>query len=262
MDDQPVSKSTKSKLTDVLGGTTHYITEYLLMIASLSGLVTSVILMIFSICNLLTAGDVAGLSTASGLSAVVAFIVFGPLYYALSKRVRSEELKDSTVASHKARTVFTVLAGVSAFGWFTGFVITSIYFLMSPLITKDASYGDNFVNVFLPALFAATAVGLALVSIMKKAGTRYVARFASIALLVGAILAIVTMSVAIAKKDQKPTLKSGEKCTYENYDKGKCTYDDYQKYLDDLYPSTYKSPTSKYDDYQDDNNLDNDVYDY
>lgn len=246
-----------SSLKKYLGGTAHYISEYILMLIALFGFVASVILMVFSICNLLTAGDIAGLSTTSGMSAVVGTLVFGALYYALSKRVRAEESVHPEVTAHKARTVFFVLTSISAFGWFIGFAITSVYFLISPLAVKHASYADDFVNVFLPALIAAVVIALSYVSVAKAATTRYVTRFASIALLVATVIAIVTLSVAIAKKDQKPTLKSGEKCTYTNYNKGKCSYDDYQKYNEELYPSLYNStsPTDKYNDYQYNNSL-------
>lgn len=245
-------QSSITGLKKYLTGTTHYITEYVLMLGALFGFVASVILMMFSICNLLTAGDLAGLSTASGMSAVVAFLVFGSLYYGLSQRVRSEERNNPAVTSHKARTVFYVLASLTAFGWFVGFAIASVYFLISPLAVKGASYSDDFVNVFLPALGSAIVVALSYISIAKAASTRYVAKFTSVALLIGLILAIVTLSVAIAKKDQKPTLKSGEKCTYTNYNKGKCTYDDYQKYNEEMYPSLYNntSPSNSYDNYQ------------
>lgn len=243
-------------LKKYLSGTTHYISEYILMLAALFGFAGSVILMVFSICNLLTAGDLAGLSVASGLSAVVGFLVFGVMYYVLSARVHAEESSRPEVTNHKARSVFLVLASVTAFGWFIGFMITSVYFLISPLVVKNASYSDDFVNVFLPALVAAVVVALAYVSIIKAAGTRYVAKFASIALLIGAVIAIVAVSVAVAKKDQKPTLKANEKCTFTNYDKGKCTYDDYQKYNKEQFPSLYDtSPTNKYNDYQYDNGL-------
>ncbi len=250
--------------TRLLSGTTHYITEYILMIMSLASFVTSVVLMVFSICNLLSAGDVAGISAGSALTAAVGFLVFGPLYYALAKRVRSQELKEPATTTHKARTVFFVLASISAFGWFTGFTVTSVYFLLSPLVSSDASmsYGDNFVNVFLPAVISAGIIAAAYVSLAKSASTRYVAKFGSVALLVGLLLAIASVSIAVNKKNTKPTLKTGEKCTYQNYSKNKCTYDDYEKYQDELYPSTRRStPTSKYDDYQDDTDLDS-IYDY
>ncbi len=244
-----------------LQGTTHYITEYILMLASLFGLVASAILMVFSICNLLKNGEVAGLSTTSGISSVVAFVVFGLLYYCLSKRVRAEEIKTPAVVGHKARSVVFVLASLSAFGWFVGFTITSVYFLISPIAVKSASYSDNFVSVFLPAVFAAVVIALSYASVAKTATTRYVAKFSSAALLVGAILAIVTLSVSIAKKDQKPTLKQGEKCTYANYTKEKCSYNDYQDYNEETYPSSYRSsPTTDYNNYQYESQL-NSIYD-
>lgn len=77
------------------------------------------------------------------------------------------------------------------------------------------------------------------------------------------LLAIATVSVAMAKKDAKPTLKPGEQCTFTNYNKGKCSYDEYKKYLDGQYPSRYRStsPTTDYRDYRNDNSLDS-LYDY
>lgn len=254
-----ISNITQSR---VFNGTTNYITEYILMIISLAGLVTSVILIVFSICNLLTAGDVAGLSVASALSAAVSFMVFGPLYAALSRRVRTQEIKQPAVLSHKARTVFFVLASVSVFGWITGFLVTSVYFLLKPLIGHDASYGDNLINVFLPSIVAVAVIASAYASLAKSATTKYVSKFASVALLVGLILAIAGVSVAINKKDVKPTLKAGESCTFENYQKHKCSFEEYQKYDEQQYPKYYdNSPTTKYDDYQDSNGINN-MYNY
>jgi len=237
------------------------------MLFSLSGLTTSVILMVFSLCTLLKDGYSASFTTASGLSAVVAFLVFGGLYFVLNSRVRAQEIKQPAVLQHKARTVFYVLASIAAFSWFTGFVVTALYYLLSPLAVKGASYGDSFFTVFLPAIIAADIIALAYLSIAKSASSRYVTKFANMALLVGLIVAIATISVAAAKKDAKPTLKSGEKCTYSNYDLGKCSYDEYQDYVDDQYPSRYRStsPTSDYEEYQEDNELDDslpNLYDY
>lgn len=247
-----------------LSGTTNYIAEYLLMLFGLVGLASSVILMVFSICTLLKAGNTAGLSTASGLSAVVAFLVFGPLYYVLSSRVRAQEAKEPAIIKHKARTVFYVLASISAFSWFTGFVATALYYVLSPLGVKTASYGDSLVTVLIPAVVAAAVVALAYASIAKSAGTNYVAKFSNMMLLAGLILAIATTSIAIAKKNSRPTLKSGEKCTYRNYSDDKCSYDDYQKYLDESSPSRYRTPTYDYDSYQDDTDTNTleDFYNY
>ena len=232
-----------------LAGTSNYIAEYLLMLASLTALATSVILMVFSLCTLLKEGNTSTLTTGSALSAVVAFVVFGPLYYVLNSRVRGHESQDPTVVAHKARTVFYVLASIAAFSWFTGFVVTAVYYLLSPLVTKGDSYGEHVVTVFIPAVVSASVIALSYVSIAKKTGTNYAAKFANIMLLVGLLVAIATLSVAIAKKNTKPTLKAGEKCTYSNYDAGKCTYDDYQKYQESLYDD-YRTPTSDYEDYR------------
>jgi hypothetical protein len=247
-----------------LQGTTNYIAEYLLMLFSLVGLATSLILMVFSVCTMLKAGDSAGLSTASGMSAVVVFLVFGPIYYALSSRVRAQESKQPEIVKHKARTVFYVLASISAFSWFTGFVAAALYYLLSPLGIRGESYGDNAVTVLIPSVIAAVVVALAYASIAKSAGTRYVAKFSSLILLAGLVLAIATVSVAIAKKDSRPSLKSGEQCTYSNYSKQKCTYDEYQDYLDDSSSSRYRTPTYDYDIYDQnvDTNTLEDFYNY
>ncbi|MCA9330869.1 hypothetical protein KC957_02380 [Candidatus Saccharibacteria bacterium] len=237
-----------------LGGTTNYIAEYLLMLSSLVALATSIVLMVFSICTLLKEGNTTALSTSSALSASVAFVVFGPLYYVLSSRVRAEELKNPSVVAHKARTVFYVLATIAAFSWFTGFVVTAVYYLLSPLVTKNSSYSEDLVTVFIPAVVAAVVIATSYVSVAKKAGSAYLAKFTNVALLAGLILLIATLSVGIAKKNTKPSLKSGEKCTYTNYRDGKCTYNEYQKYLDGLYDD-YKSPTSDYEDYRYNNNV-------
>ncbi len=243
-----------------LSGTTNYIAEYLLMLFALVGVVSSIMLMVFSIGTLLKAGDSAGLSTASGMSAVVAFLVFAPVYYVLNSRVRSQEAKDPHVTQHKARTVFYVLASISAFSWFTGFVGTALYYLLSPLGVKTSSYDDTLVTLFAPAVIAALVVLLAYVSIAKSASSQYVAKFCSMILLAGLVLAIATTSIAVAKKDSRPTLKSGEKCTYTNYSNDKCTYDEYQDYLDDS-SNRYRNPDLDYETYrQDDTNTFDDLY--
>jgi hypothetical protein len=245
-------------------GTTNYIAEYLLMLFSLTGFVTSIVLMVFSISTMLKAGDNAGLSTASGMSAVVAFLVFGPVYYILSSRVRAQELKEPAVIKHKARTVFYVLASISAFSWFTAFLAASFYYLLSPLGVKSESYGETAVTVLLPSLIAAAVIAFAYVSIAKSATTQYVAKFSSVMLLAGLVLAIATVSVAIVKKDARPSLKSDEKCTYANYSDDKCTYDEYRDYIDMDSRDKYRTPTYDYDTYQnqlDTNSLD-DLYNY
>lgn len=253
----PLSKVTSQGAKNRhLNGTSNYIAEYIVMLVSLTALATSVILMAFSVCALLKHGNTSAMSTASGLSAVVAFLVFGPLYYVLNSRVRAQEINEPATVKHKARTVFYVFASIAAFGWFTGFVITSVYYLLSPLVTKNVSYGDNLVTVFIPAVIGATVVAVSYMSIAKAAATKYVTKFASIMLLAGLVLAIVTLSVSIAKKNSKPTLKTNETCTYANYKDGKCTYDEYQDYVDGL----YRTPTTDYDRYNTQNNL-NSLYD-
>lgn len=229
-----------------LSGTSNYIAEYLLMLFSLTALATSVVLMMFAICTLLKEGNTTAISTGGALSTSVAFLVFAPLYYILSSRVRAQELKEPAIVGHKARTVFYVFATIAAFSWFTGFVVTAMYYLLSPLVTKNSSYSEDLVTVFIPAVVAAVIVAASYASIAKKAGSAYLAKFTNVALVSGLILVIATLSVGIAKKNTKPSLKNSEKCTYANYHGGKCTYDDYQQYLDNLY-NDYKSPSSQYD---------------
>lgn len=230
-----------------LGGASNYIAEYIIMLSSLVALTTSVILMLFSVFTLLN-GETASLSTGSALSAVVAFLVFGPVYYVLSSRVRAEEVKNPSIVAHKARTVFYVLATISAFSWFTGFVVTSIYYLLSPLAVKGASYGDDIVTVFIPAVLSAGVIAASYISIAKSASATYVAKFTKLVLLVGLILSIATLAVAASKKDAKPSLKSGDECTYTNYRADKCSYDDYKQYLQKSYTDDYP-PTTDYNRY-------------
>lgn len=237
-----------------LGGTSNYIAEYIIMLSSLVALTTSVVLMLFSVFTLLN-GSTANLSAGSALSAVVAFLVFGPVYYVLSSRVRAEEAKNPSIVAHKARTVFYVLATISAFSWFTGFVVTSIYYLLSPLVLKNASYGDDIVTVFIPAVLSAAVVAASYASIAKNTGTAYAAKFAKFALLTGLVLMIATLAIAANKKNTKPSLKSGEKCTYSNYRADKCSYDEYKQYQRSYYDD-YPTPTSNYDRYNSESTLD------
>jgi drug/metabolite transporter (DMT)-like permease len=236
-----------------LGGTSNYIVEYILMLMTYTAAIGSIIGMLFVLFELLADGSLNSIANGAGMASTISALVFVPLYWVLQKRVSAEEANKPEVSKHKARTVFLTFVSISALGWFTGFVVTALYFLISPVFSKVNSYGENFIGVFLPALFSATVIAFAYVQLHKHAGTRYRRLFLRVLLVATGLLVCVTLIVGAVKKNHKPSLKSGEKCTYSNYQKEKCTLDDYYKYMDDQNGGY----NNRYDDYQYDNNLNN-----
>lgn len=222
----------QSKITSqrFLGGTTHYISEYTLMTVSLIAATISACTMLYSICNLLWGTMLSSYSGVVGLNAAVSFIVFGSLHFVLSTRVRKQEIGTPVMLEHKGRTLVFVLASLTAFAWFTGLLISSLYMLLSPLVQTGSLYGRHLLTSLLPTLLSVAVIALAYASIAKRATSRYVAYYAKLALVVGWVLAVATVSVAVNKKDVKSTLKPGENCTYENYDARRCSYNEYQLY--------------------------------
>lgn len=221
----------QKNIKQFLSGTSNYITEYILMLISHVAAVAAFCGVVFALLGMFAKDRYSIIDGAAAMTASALVLIFLPLYLVLNKRVSAEEKKDHSVVKGRARTVFLVLASIAAFGWLVGFAATALYYLFSPLFLNGESYGDNFVGVFLPAVFSAAIVGLSLVQLHKHVGAKFRVKYLKLFPILVLVVVGTTFVTAAVKQDTKKSNKSVD-CTWSNYKDGECSLDEYYDYID------------------------------
>lgn len=239
----------QKNIKSLLGGTSNYITEYILMLISHVAAVASLCGVVFAVFGMLANDRYSVVDGAAAMTASALVIIFTPLYLVLNRRVSAQEQKDHSVVKSRSRTVFLTIASVAAFGWFIGFSATALYHLFSPIFVKTTDYGMGFVSTFLPALISAGIIGASLVQLHKHVGTQFRKRYLALLPIVALIILGTTFITAAVKKNDSSN--KNVDCTWSNYKDGECSLDDYYEYID-----------NRNNNYRKDDYMYNNSYDY